>query len=354
MATTRPFAYNPGAPIPGTIQVGDLSVGVPLSGFTTSPQYWNGPDEDLGYVITIPVSGNTQPTEISGVTASIGFYRTDGFNDGEFIQLSEIVSNEFGNTIVIQQEKIIIIDLNLVSKLVYITYPQAGWTAVWINQDTIATGSSEGISIFDTNKNTLKHQINLHLDRSDWEFTCSRSLFYNHENKPTTLGQSLDVENYIPWSDQTERITPSSILTNNIVQSISTNSIRHMKDGVINLLIQSPMSYFTREEIPYSARGIKADTKQQTQIGTSKISRNQVPFYDFDPELKQQQSFTVSDVKYMCEPFYDTLNTVQLGNVSITIEDDDFSRYEIRGSTGFIYSKAQSKTDSIVFGGLYR
>jgi hypothetical protein len=97
MATTRPFAYNPGAPIPGTIQVGDLSVGVPLSGFTTSPQYWNGPDEDLGYVITIPVSGNTQPTEISGVTASIGFYRTDGFNDGEFIQLSEIVSNEFGD-----------------------------------------------------------------------------------------------------------------------------------------------------------------------------------------------------------------------------------------------------------------
>lgn len=97
MATTRPFAYNPGAPIAGTIQVGDLSVGVPLSGFTTSPQYWNGPDEDLGYVITIPVSGNTQPTEISGVTASIGFYRTDGFNDGEFIQLSEIVSNEFGD-----------------------------------------------------------------------------------------------------------------------------------------------------------------------------------------------------------------------------------------------------------------
>jgi len=91
----------------------------------------------------------------------------------------------------------------------------------------------------------------------DWS-AQDGSILINHENKPTTLGQSLDVENYIPWSDQTERITPSSILTNNIVQSISTNSIRHMKDGVINLLIQSPMSYFTREEIPYSARGIKS------------------------------------------------------------------------------------------------
>lgn len=104
-----------------------------------------------------------------------------------------IVSNEFGNTIVIQQEKIIIIDLNLVSKLVYITYPQAGWTAVWINHDTIATGSSEGIRIFDTNKNTLKHQINLHLDRSDWEFTCSRSLFYNHENETLYCGLNSGV-----------------------------------------------------------------------------------------------------------------------------------------------------------------
>jgi len=97
MATVRPFAYNPGGSISGTTQVGDLSIGTPISGFTSSPQFWNGPNEDLGYVIAIPVSGNTQPTEISGVTASVGFFRTSGFNDSEFIQLSEIVSIEFGN-----------------------------------------------------------------------------------------------------------------------------------------------------------------------------------------------------------------------------------------------------------------
>ncbi len=65
MATTRPFAYNTGSTIPGTEQVGDLSVGTPTSGFTSSPQYWNGPDEDLGYVIAAPVSGDTQPTPLS-------------------------------------------------------------------------------------------------------------------------------------------------------------------------------------------------------------------------------------------------------------------------------------------------
>ena len=65
MSTARPFAYNPGPQIAGTEQLGDLSIGFPTSGFTDSPQYWNGPDEDLGYVIAAPVSGNTQPTPVT-------------------------------------------------------------------------------------------------------------------------------------------------------------------------------------------------------------------------------------------------------------------------------------------------
>jgi hypothetical protein len=93
MSTSRPFAYNPGPPIDGTTQVGDLAVGTPTSGFTSNPQFWNGPDEDLGYVIAVPVSGNTQPTPIFGVNASVGFYRTDSFDDNEFVQLANTVSN---------------------------------------------------------------------------------------------------------------------------------------------------------------------------------------------------------------------------------------------------------------------
>jgi Concanavalin A-like lectin/glucanases superfamily len=96
MATARPFAYNTGSAIAGTIQVGTLAVGIPTSGFTNSPQFWEGPDEELGYVIAVPVSGNTQPTPVSGVTASIGFFRTDDFTDNSFIGLSQYVSNEYG------------------------------------------------------------------------------------------------------------------------------------------------------------------------------------------------------------------------------------------------------------------
>ena len=95
MPFARPFAYNPGSLIPGTEQVGSLSIGAPTSGFTNNPQYWNGPDEELGYVIAQSVSGNTQPTEIPGVFASVGFFRTAGFNDSSFIQLSEYISRKY-------------------------------------------------------------------------------------------------------------------------------------------------------------------------------------------------------------------------------------------------------------------
>ena len=97
MSFARPFAYNPIPPnslISGTTQVGDLAVGFPLTGFTNTPQYWNGPDEDLGYVIAVPVSGNTQPTPISGVTASVGFYRSDDLTNNSFIDLTNSVFNQ--------------------------------------------------------------------------------------------------------------------------------------------------------------------------------------------------------------------------------------------------------------------
>jgi hypothetical protein len=94
MAFARPFAYNLGTTIPGTEQVGNLSIGAPTSGFTNNPQFWNGPDEELGYVIAQSVSGNTQPTPLSGVTASVGFFRSTDLTEGSFITLSETIAGQ--------------------------------------------------------------------------------------------------------------------------------------------------------------------------------------------------------------------------------------------------------------------
>ena len=95
MATSRPFAYNTGTTISGTIQVGSLSVGTPTTGFTQSPQFWNGPDEDTGYVIAHPTSGGTQPNPVS-IPAYLGFWRTSSKTENNFINLAEYVSTVNG------------------------------------------------------------------------------------------------------------------------------------------------------------------------------------------------------------------------------------------------------------------
>ena len=98
MSTTKSFAFNP-TPNPlidGTQQVGDLAIGIPTSGFTNNPQFWNGPDEELGYVIANPVSGGTQPNPLS-IPAYLGFWRTDGFTEIDFIDLAEYVSQYDGS-----------------------------------------------------------------------------------------------------------------------------------------------------------------------------------------------------------------------------------------------------------------
>jgi hypothetical protein len=67
MSASRPFAYNTGSPITGTEQVGDIAIGWPTSGFeSTGLEWWNGPDEELGYVICKPIPLDNQSTPVPG------------------------------------------------------------------------------------------------------------------------------------------------------------------------------------------------------------------------------------------------------------------------------------------------
>ena len=96
MATSRPFAYNPsGTPIPGTLQVGSVSVALGNIDFTTM-EWWNGADEELGYVICRPVPSDTQPTPVPGVLASVSFLRSADLTDASFV---ELVNSHFNQNI---------------------------------------------------------------------------------------------------------------------------------------------------------------------------------------------------------------------------------------------------------------
>ena len=101
MATTRPFAYNIGSLISGTTQVGDLAVGfinVDYSANYGGVEWWMGPDEDLGYVIAVPISSGTQPIPFSGSGAYVGFYGTEimvnPFSESSFVGLTNQTFNQ--------------------------------------------------------------------------------------------------------------------------------------------------------------------------------------------------------------------------------------------------------------------
>ena len=87
MSTATPFAYNTGSPIAGTEQVGDLAVGFPTAGFiATGLQWWNGPDEDLGYVIAHTVPSGNQPNPLN-IPAYVGFYRSPLKTEQSFVDM---------------------------------------------------------------------------------------------------------------------------------------------------------------------------------------------------------------------------------------------------------------------------
>lgn len=99
MPTARPFAYNTGSLIPGTLQIGDLAIGVDPQDYSTNPggvQWWNGPDEDLGYVIAHPTPAGDQPNPL-GIPAYLGFWRSEFLTEVSFIGLAEYVSNQHGD-----------------------------------------------------------------------------------------------------------------------------------------------------------------------------------------------------------------------------------------------------------------
>jgi hypothetical protein len=95
MSTTTPFSRNLGSNVPGTQKIGNISYGTPDGRFENSPlKWWNGPDEDLGYVITYEDT-NGQHIGADGIQAYLGFKRSIAKTEASFL---ELVSNTFNQS----------------------------------------------------------------------------------------------------------------------------------------------------------------------------------------------------------------------------------------------------------------
>ena len=90
---SRLFGYNSGAPVSGASQSGSLAISNDSRG-GGSVQWYNGPDEDLGYVIGYP--DTTGLRKVIGVTVSnaVGFMRTSVKTDVEFLSLANSLTGQ--------------------------------------------------------------------------------------------------------------------------------------------------------------------------------------------------------------------------------------------------------------------
>ena len=105
MATSRVFCYNPvPIDIPNTESIGSMSVatGTINAVFYTNVnlQWWNGPDEDLGYIIAYVDSSGDRPnaperTFLTNYVCNIGFFRSAAKTDQSFVDLAKLVTGSY-------------------------------------------------------------------------------------------------------------------------------------------------------------------------------------------------------------------------------------------------------------------
>ena len=87
----RPFAYNSGSAIAGTVKYGNLTVATSSQNFSGGyggVKWWNGPDESIGWVLGFAREDNQQP----------GFIRTDSKTDAEFLSMVNNLSERKNQT----------------------------------------------------------------------------------------------------------------------------------------------------------------------------------------------------------------------------------------------------------------
>ena len=108
MPFARPFAYNIGGNIPGTSQVGDIAIGGTATGYNAGyggVRWWNGPNEDLGYVICTTVPSGNQPNP-DNESAYVAFRRSSALTESSFLELANSFQGSPGNFTTGDQAKV--------------------------------------------------------------------------------------------------------------------------------------------------------------------------------------------------------------------------------------------------------
>ena len=98
MATHRIFCYNPtGATISGTEQVGSIAAATGVVSIDPTKQWWNGPDEDVRYIVAYSSLNSERSNGPERVLATnypcnLGFIGSSAKTDESFLNLAKAIS----------------------------------------------------------------------------------------------------------------------------------------------------------------------------------------------------------------------------------------------------------------------
>lgn len=81
-----------------------------------------------------------------------------------------------GRVLVLQDERMVLIEPGSAPHLLGAEHPVAGWTALWLDHDRIAIGASDGLRILHLKQGQVGRRINALLGANAWEFTNNRTL----------------------------------------------------------------------------------------------------------------------------------------------------------------------------------
>jgi len=97
MPTIIPIAYNnSGTSIPGTTQIGDLSIADTAQDYGAYPDgytFWATPDLDLHYAVAYPVPAGNHPNPLS-IPCYVGFFKSPIKSESSFLELANYIANK--------------------------------------------------------------------------------------------------------------------------------------------------------------------------------------------------------------------------------------------------------------------